>query len=95
VQPEFAFTIRDLPDVHVVPLSGELDVATATGLPEMLVAIAGSTVVVDLADVSFMDSSGIAAMVIARNPITEQGDRMVLTRPGGIERKAPRSRRAH
>ncbi len=86
--PEFGFTVRDLPDVHVAALIGELDLVTAKGLPEALIAIAGSAVVIDLSRLTFMDSSGIAAMATARNQITEDGNRMVLTRPGGIVRKA-------
>jgi anti-sigma B factor antagonist len=81
VPPEFSFTVRDLPGVHIVALTGELDMDTAQGLSEELTAIAGSTVVVDLADLTFMDSSGISAVVTARNRIGQAGDELVVSRP--------------
>ena len=66
---------------------GELDVATADGLADSLIALAGSTVVIDLADLSFMDSSGIAALVKARNQIADESHGLVLTRPADNVRK--------
>ena len=48
VLPEFSITVRNLPDLHVVTLHGELDVASADGLSlNSLVELAGSTLVVD------------------------------------------------
>ena len=50
---------------------------------------AGSTVIVDLSDLTFIDSSGISALVVARNRILADGrGQLVLTRPGGIVRTA-------
>ena len=71
--PEFSITVRDLPDIHLVALYGELDGATADGLVGSLVEVAGSTVVVDLSGLTFMDSSGIGALVVARNRILAKG----------------------
>jgi anti-anti-sigma factor len=89
VLPEFSITVRNLPDLHFVTLHGELDVASADGLANSLVELAGSTVVVDLSDLTFMDSSGIGALVRARNRIRADGlGELVLTRPGAIVRKA-------
>lgn len=87
--PEFSITVRNLPDLHFVTLHGELDVASADGLANSLVELAGSTVVVDLSDLTFMDSSGIGALVRARNRIRAGGlGELVLTRPGEIVRRA-------
>ncbi len=77
----FSRRARDVGDVHVVTLRGELDMATAEGLSDWLVESAGSPVVVDLSELSFMDSSGIAALVIARNRMTANGDELILARP--------------
>jgi anti-anti-sigma factor len=89
VLPEFSITLRNLRDVHVVTLHGELDVVSADGLSNSLVELAGSTLVIDLSDLTFMDSSGIGALVRARNRITADGlCELVLTRPGAIVRKA-------
>jgi anti-anti-sigma factor len=83
VPSQFRITVRDLPGIHIVALHGELDLSTAKGLSEELTAIAGSTVI-DLADLTFMDSTGIAAVIAARNQIREEGDDLVVTRPIGI-----------
>jgi anti-sigma B factor antagonist len=88
VSSEFSFTSRSLPGLHIVALHGELDLATANGLVEALVEIAGSTLVVDLADLSFMDSSGIGALVGARKRIRAKGlGELVVTRPTPIVRE--------
>lgn len=54
-----------------------------------LVDVVGSTVVVDLSDLTFIDSTGISALVVARNRIRADGlGQLVLTRPGRIVGKA-------
>jgi anti-sigma B factor antagonist len=78
VEPIFSHTVRHVGDVHLVSLQGELDLASAAGLFERLVETAGSVVVIDLSELTFMDSSGISAMVRTKN---ELGDGVVLTRP--------------
>ncbi len=81
--PDFSVTIRNVPDVHVVALFGELDAATSDGLADAIVGAAGSTVVVDLSGLTFMDSSGIGALVVAKKRIVANGlGQLVLTRPG-------------
>jgi anti-sigma B factor antagonist len=77
----FSVVVRQAADVQVVALSGELDLATSQGLPDTLNEIAGPTVVVDLAGLSFVDSSGITALVLARQRIEGRGSSFVLTRP--------------
>ncbi len=89
MSPEFSITARGLPGVHIVVLHGELDVASAGGLADALVDVAGSTLVVDLSDLTFIDSSGIGALVVARKRILADGQgQLVLSRPGGIVRRA-------
>jgi anti-sigma B factor antagonist len=86
--PELCITLRHLPGVHVVALHGELDIASAGGLADALVEVAGSTVVVDLSGLTFINSSGISALEVARNRILEKGlGQLVLTRPGEMVRK--------
>jgi anti-sigma B factor antagonist len=80
--------VADVGDVHVVSLRGELDIATAEGLADWLVDISGSSVVVDLSRLTFIDSSGISAMVVAHNRMKQVGDELVLTRPHPIVRRA-------
>jgi anti-sigma B factor antagonist len=91
VLPEFSITVRELPhlDVHVVALSGELDIVSADFLSDALVEAAASTVVVDLSGLTFMDCRGIGALVAARNNIvaSELGQ-LVVMGPSDIVRKA-------
>ena len=83
MSPEFSFATRDVAGVHVVALHGELDIVSAYDLALALVDVAGSTLVVDLSDLTFMDSSGIGALLMARNRIMADGrGQLVLTRPG-------------
>ena len=89
MSPEFSITTRDHPDVHIVSLHGELDIVSAYDLAMALVEIAGSTAVVDLSELTFMDSTGISALVMARKRILGDGrGRLVLTRPRGFVGKA-------
>lgn len=55
---------------HVLILTGNLDLSTANVLRDALTTIPlheGQTLVIDLARVEFCDSSGLAALVAARN----------------------------
>ena len=89
MSPQFSVTARELPGLHIVALHGELDIVSAGGLADALVEVAGSTLVVDLSDLTFMDSTGIGALVVARNRIVADGqNQLVLSRPGGIVRRA-------
>ena len=89
VVPDFSFTARDFLDVHVVVLHGELDIVSADGLADALVEVAGSTLVVDLSGLTFMDCSGIDAFGVARNRIQANGlGDLVFTRPGPIVGRA-------
>ena len=84
----FSRRVRDLESgEHLVTLEGELDMATANGLSEWLIEISGSAVIVDLAEVTFMDSSGINALAVARGHIAEAGDRLIVTRPSPIVKR--------
>ena len=76
--PFLSHRVNDVGNVHVVSFRGELDLSTADGLVDWLVDIAGPKIVIDLSELTFMDSSGIAVFVQAKN---ELGDSVVLTRP--------------
>jgi anti-anti-sigma factor len=87
--PEFSITTREIPGAHIVELHGELDIASAADLADALVQVVGSTVVVDLSGLTFMDSGGIGALVVARNRVLSEGlGQLVVTRPTAIVRAA-------
>lgn len=66
--------------VPVVAVSGEVDVYSAPtlrdGLAELLQK--GSSVVVDLSQVGFLDSTGLGALVAARTTASEHGAALPL-----------------
>ena len=74
---------------HVV-LSGELDLAAKAELHRCLDAVRppGGELVVDLTDVSFIDSSGIEALCSARRRLVTQGGAVVLRNPTAIVMRA-------
>lgn len=65
----------------VLSLVGDLDIATATELREHLARVvlrAGQQLVLDLAEVPFCDSSGISALLAARNHALGAGATIAL-----------------
>jgi anti-sigma B factor antagonist len=68
----------------VVKVAGELEFGTAPTLREALLDLSqqgADPVVVDLADVQFIDSSGVSLLVQAKQRIESQGGRFLLRRP--------------
>lgn len=84
---DFTFETVDGDGAHVVSLHGELDLANADRVRDALVEVAGSTVVVDLSDLSFLDSSGIAALLGARERILASGNGFELRGAQGMVRR--------
>jgi anti-sigma B factor antagonist len=69
-------------DPNGVRLTGEIDMATAPALTEaLLTAMAGGkTITIDMADVTFMDSSGLQAILAAAAEATTD-DPLVVKDP--------------
>lgn len=67
-------------DVPVVAVFGEVDVYAAPALREGLTELLqdGSSVVVDLTEVGFLDSTGLGALVAARTSAADQGAALPL-----------------
>lgn len=68
----------------VVRLHGELDMATSPALQRALVGVfdgGGTAVVVDLANLTFMDSTGIAVLLGACRRADEVGQSLVVRGP--------------
>lgn len=74
----------------VLHLSGELDVATAPALDaelERLGAPQAQVIVLDLRELTFMDSTGLRAVLGAHDRISEAGSRFGVVRgPKQVER---------
>jgi anti-anti-sigma factor len=72
----FSAAIAGRDGARIVTLTGEIDIAVMGELSPLLVA--EEDVVVDLSHVSFMDSSGIAALLRAHRLQTTPGHRLLV-----------------
>lgn len=88
----FGIEVRPEPGYAVLAVRGDVDIATAPDLRARLADTLGSfpAVVVDLADVPFMDSTGLGVLVAAYNRAAAAGCVLVLARPQQIVRNALR-----
>jgi anti-sigma B factor antagonist len=78
---EFGVSSYDVEGGRIFALRGELDACTRPGLAEQLIGPPGSLVVVDLRHLTFMDSSGLGAIHVARRRAIEDGGSLVVCRP--------------
>jgi anti-sigma B factor antagonist len=77
----FSVTSRDIKGGRVFAFRGELDISNADGLIEQITGPAGSFVVIDLSELTFVDSSGLSAILTARWRVIRDGGMLVLSRP--------------
>jgi anti-sigma B factor antagonist len=70
-------------DTLCIWLAGELDLGTVIQLKQAVDAYArsGQTMIIDLRDVDFIDSMGLAALVRARHRAVARGGRLELVSP--------------
>ena len=83
--PRFRINVRADTDALVVAVAGELDMETAAELRpclETALEAGDGHVVVDLGDVTFIDSSGIALLVAVRRAAIDGGRRLELLNIG-------------
>jgi anti-sigma B factor antagonist len=75
--------IRVSEDRVVIALHGELDVTDAASAAAALIALADRDcdIIVDLAGLEFIDSSGLAALVLARRHARQAGGDLLLAAP--------------
>ena len=67
-------------DGHVtIAVAGEVDLATAPELAARLAQYPDRDVTVDLADVAFLDSSGLTVLAVARTRLAENGHSLRTT----------------
>ena len=78
------------PGTLTIGLDGELDIATAPALERLLREVERDrwpTVVVDLRQLSFIDSSGIRALLTANDRIGRRDGRMLVRHPSRAVRR--------
>jgi anti-sigma B factor antagonist len=69
-------SVEDTPEGHLITVRGELDLASAPALAEALQRTAGEgtqPVTLDLAGVTFIDSSALRALVLAGRELADGG----------------------
>lgn len=80
-----AFSVRDelRGGVRILRVAGELDLGNAARVGEVLGAHADApaAVVIDLREVTFMDSTGVRELLEARRLTEESGGRLALLAP--------------
>ena len=82
-QPLAAIRTRLESDVTVIAVSGELDLASADQLDKAIRDAEESAtgwIVIDLEDLTFMDSTGLSVLLHARRRASENGDRLRFIR---------------
>jgi anti-sigma B factor antagonist len=80
--PQLDVTQEDVDErTHVIALRGELDVSTVPALAEPLrqaIAIGKTAVVIDLSELTFLDSTGLMVLLNGLRRIIRQGGRLVI-----------------
>jgi len=79
---ELAFTSDQQADATVLALTGEIDMQSASVLRDRVDAleVSSGTLVLDLAGVGFVDSSGLGALLGIKKQQDSSGGRLLLTR---------------
>ena len=89
VLPPLDVTVAHTPYGALVAIAGELDMATVPRVSAALEAepaASAGAVVIDLAGVTFMDSTGIAALVKLEHGLAARAGRMAIACPEGPAR---------
>jgi anti-sigma B factor antagonist len=90
MQPPFDIAVVEADEAIRLVLSGELDIATAPLLDAALVAAeAGSAprILLDIAGVPFIDSSGLRTLIAAADRAADDGGRLAITNVGPQARR--------
>jgi anti-anti-sigma factor len=69
IAPEATFVVRAFDTGHVVVASGEIDLANAPQLAEVLAQFSDGDVIVDFSGVTFMDSAGLSVLLSAHRRV--------------------------
>ena len=91
------YQVSQMDGCAVVRAGGEIDARTVHGFHDAVTEAAGlaSHVVIDLADVTFVDSSGLGALIVARKSARDAGGSMSLISPPPVVRRLLGSTQLH
>lgn len=80
-QDSLDLTVTQLGETHLISLRGELDLAGAEYVRARIEEIAGSTVVLNLGGLSFIDAAGVRALVTAKQRVEARGHSVSIINP--------------
>ncbi len=89
--PAFEIKTQERSDGPHISLAGELDIVNAPSLDQELAGVQADpakTVVVDLRSVTFIDSTGLRALIAADERAREGGGRLLIIRGGAAVDRA-------
>ena len=91
------YQVEQVSGCAVVHAGGEIDAGTVHGFDEVVTEAASlaSHVIIDLAQVTFVDSSGLGALIVARQTARERSGSMSLVAPPPMVRKLLGSTQLH
>ena len=91
------YQVDEVGGCAVVRVGGEIDTRTAHRLDEAVTQASGLApdVVIDLSQVTFVDSSGLGALIVARNTAREGRGSVSLVSPPPVVRRLLGSTRLH
>jgi anti-sigma B factor antagonist len=91
------FQVDQMDGCAIVRAGGEIDSHTVRQFHEAANEAAGLSrhVVIDLADVTFVDSTGLGALIVARKAARERGGSVSLVSPPPVVRRLLGSTRLH
>ena len=80
---DFSTEVNATDEATVIHVRGEIDMATAGRLRDVIEPHMGPNqkIILDLAEVEFMDSSSLKVLVQARGRLTEDGGSLILRNP--------------
>ena len=81
----FSVEIDHIGTTDIVTVRGEIDIVSAPEFEEKLSTV-GSTIVVDLRHLDFMDTSGLAALLRRNATLDGSSELRLIMKPGIIER---------
>lgn len=85
--PKYRIEEGSLGDGRLVTVSGEIDLASAPALERSLMQEPDRSVIADLSDVGFIDSTGLRSLLVAQETIQSEGGRLMLVfGEGPVER---------
>lgn len=85
--PKHRIEASSMDSARLVTVSGEIDLASAPKLEAALLEETDRTVIVDLREVGFMDSTGLRSLLAGQEAVAEGGGRMILVfEDGPVER---------